>query len=205
MPDAANQPQMIFVNLPSTDIPRARAFYAGLGFDFDERFCNDADTLMIRVSETIHLMLLERAKFASFTSRPVAPEGTVGTLVCLSQPSAGAVDALVARAVAHGGADNDRTQAMGDFMYGRSVSDPDGNVIEVMWMDVQAAMRAWGQAAALSRPPGRRWPCERGGPRCRRLGAAERGRDPRRPRVRRGGDHGAGSDLPRDGRLSALG
>jgi hypothetical protein len=137
---------MIFVNLPSTDIARARSFYAGLGFAFDERFCN-ADSLMVGVSETIHLMILDRERFASFSPRPVAPEGTVGALVCLSQPSASDVDSFVERALAHGGSDNGKTQEMGDFMYGRSVCDPDGNVLEIMWMDVDRAMRAWGMAA----------------------------------------------------------
>jgi len=137
---------MIFVNLPSSDIARSRTFYAGLGFSFDERFCN-ADSLMVGVSDTIHLMILEREKFASFSPRPVAPEGTVGALVCLSQPSAEAVDAIVTRALAYGGADNNKTQEAGDFMYGRSVCDPDGNVLEIMWMDVERAMKAWGMAA----------------------------------------------------------
>ena len=72
---------------------------------------------------------------------------TEGALVCLSQPSAEAVDAFVTRALAHGGSDNAKTQEMGDFMYGRSVSDPDGNVLEIMWMDVERAMAAWGKAA----------------------------------------------------------
>ena len=116
--------QMVFINLPTTDVARARAFYAGLGYRFDERFC-DASSLFVGVSDTIHLMLLDRERFASFAPRPVAPEGTVGALVCLSMADAGQVDAFVAR----------------------SVSDPDGNVLEVMWMDVDAAMRAWGQAA----------------------------------------------------------
>ena len=141
-----DNPQMIFVNLPSTDIASARAFYAGLGFGFDERFC-DETCLFVGISDTIHLMILEREKFASFSPRPVAPEGSVGALVCLSQPSAAAVDAFVARATAHGGSDNGRTHEMGDYMYGRSVSDPDGNVLEVMWMDVERAMAASGKAA----------------------------------------------------------
>ena len=59
---------MIFVNLPSTDIVRARAFYAGLGFSFDERFCN-ADSLLVGVSDAIHLMILDRERFASFSPR----------------------------------------------------------------------------------------------------------------------------------------
>ncbi len=66
MTDAACTPtQMIFVNLPSSDIARARAFYAGLDFTFDERFY-DAGSLMVRVPDAIHLMLLDREKFASF-------------------------------------------------------------------------------------------------------------------------------------------
>ena len=51
------------------------------------------------------------------------------------------------RALAHGGADNGDRHEMGDYMYGRSVCDPDGNGIAVTWMDVDAAMKAWGTAA----------------------------------------------------------
>lgn len=138
--------QLIFVNLPSSDIPRARAFYAGLGFSFDERFCN-AESLMVRVSDTIHLMLLTREKFANFSPRPIAPEDTVGALVALSRPDAKAVDDFVDRALSGGGTDNQKTQEMGDYMYGRSVCDPDGNVLEVTWMDVDRAMTAWGAAS----------------------------------------------------------
>lgn len=140
---ATTADQLIFVNLPSSDIPRARAFYAGLGFSFDERFCND-ESLMVRVSDAIHLMLLRREKFAAFSPRPIAPEETVGALVALSRPDARAVDDFVERAVSGGGRDNEKNQEMGDFMYGRSVCDPDGNVLEVVWMDVDRAMAAWG-------------------------------------------------------------
>lgn len=137
--------QMIFVNLPSTDIARARAFYAGLGYGFDERFCS-SDSLLVGISEAIHLMILDREKFASHAPGPVAPAGTVSALHALSQPSAAAVDAFVERALAHGGTAGGFTE-QGDYMYGRDVFDPDGNGFMVMWMDVEAAMRAWGQAA----------------------------------------------------------
>lgn len=137
--------QMIFVNLPSSDIARSRAFYAGLGFAFDERFCG-TDGLMAVVSDAIYLMILGREKFASMAPRPVAPEGTVSALVALSQPSAAEVDTFVKRALAHGGTDGERTE-QGDFMYGRDVFDPDGNGLALMWMDVDKAMKAWGMAA----------------------------------------------------------
>ena len=55
--------------------------------------------------------------------------------------------AVIGQMMLNGGTDNGKVQEAGDFMYGRSVSDPAGTVLEIMWMDVDAAMKAWGQAA----------------------------------------------------------
>ena len=135
--------RMCFVNLPSTDIPRSRRFYEALGFSFDPRFTG-ADNLCVVVSDTIFFMVMTREKFAGFAPRPVGePDKTCSVLVALSCDSRRAVEDFVAAAVAHGGQDNDKPQVMGDYMFGQSVSDPDGNVIEVMWMDLEAAMAAW--------------------------------------------------------------
>ena len=135
--------QHVFVNLPVTDLPRARHFYGALGFSFDERFSDDTATCVV-VSENIFLMILTREKFASFTPRPVGdPSRDCSVLVALSRDSREAVDAFMAAGLAAGGSDNDKVQDMG-FMYGRSISDPDGNVLEVMWMDVSAFERSLG-------------------------------------------------------------
>jgi hypothetical protein len=138
--------QMIFVNLPSSDIARARGYYAGLGYSFDERFCGP-DSLFVGVSESIHLMILSREKFAHHSPQPVAPQGTTSALLCLSMDSREAVDDWMAKALAHGGTDTGEVEEQGDFMYSRAAFDPDGNGIQVMWMDVDAAMKAWSQAA----------------------------------------------------------
>jgi len=136
-------PRMCFVNLPSTDIPRSRRFYEALGFSFDPRFTG-ADNLCVVVSDTIFFMVMTREKFAGFAPRPVGePDKTCSVLVALSCDSRRAVEDFVAAAVAHGGQDNDKPQVMDDYMFGQSVSDPDGNVIEVMWMDLEAATAAW--------------------------------------------------------------
>jgi uncharacterized protein len=60
----------------------------------------------------------------------------VETLLCLSADSREAVDEVVDGAVLAGGLDV-RTEDHG-FMYGRSYSDLDGHVWEVMWMDPRA-------------------------------------------------------------------
>jgi predicted lactoylglutathione lyase len=136
---------MCFVNLPSRDIPRSRTFYEGLGFTFNPQFSDD-NTLCVVVSDTIFFMIMTRDKFAGFSPRPVGdPARETSALVALSRDSRADVEAFHSAALAHGGSDNMKPQIMGDYMYGQSVSDPDGNVIEVMWMDVEAAMAAWSQ------------------------------------------------------------
>lgn len=127
---------LIFVNLPVSDLDRSRAFFGRLGYRFDEEFCDD-DALCLRLGPTICAMLLRREFFAGFHDRPSAPEWVVGSLLCLTARSREEVDAIVDRAVLAGGRDV-RSQDLG-FMYGRTYSDLDGHVWEVMWMDVMGS------------------------------------------------------------------
>ncbi len=130
------QHQLIFVSLPVADLARSRAFFTQLGYPFNEDFC-DGDALCLRLGPRIHAMLLRADFFAGFHDRPAAPAGSVETLLCLSAESRESVDALVDRAVLAGGADVRREDH--GFMYGRSYSDLDGHVWEVMWTDPHAA------------------------------------------------------------------
>jgi len=129
--------RMIFVNLPSTDIPRARGFYEGLGFTINPQFSND-QALCVVVSEAIYLMVLHRDFFATFVTRPVGdPSATAQALISLSCDDRAGVDAITDAALAHGGTEPRPVQDMG-FMYGRAFCDPDGNWFEPMWMDPAA-------------------------------------------------------------------
>lgn len=130
------QHHLMFVNLPVADLARSRAFFTQLGYPFEEDFCDD-DALCLRLGPTLYAMLLRRELFDGFHDRRNAPPGTVETLLCLSTDSREDVDALADRAVLAGGL-GVRTEDHG-FMYGRSYSDPDGHIWEVMWMDPLAA------------------------------------------------------------------
>jgi uncharacterized protein len=136
-------PKMIFVNLPVADVERSAGFYAALGATRDTRFSQPGTAAAMVFSDAIVVMLLSHAHFAGFSPRPIADaRSTTEVLVCLSEESRAAVDASVDRAVAAGGrADLRPKQEMGEVMYGRSLEDLDGHVIELMWMDV-AAMTA---------------------------------------------------------------
>lgn len=129
--------QMIFVNLPVTDVATSRRFYQGLGFTINEQFSDDTSACVV-VSEAIYFMILTREKFASFATLPVGdPSKTCAALIALSQPDKPAVDRFVAAALAHGGSEPKPTTDLG-FMYQRTVADPDGNTFEPFWMDPAA-------------------------------------------------------------------
>ena len=133
--------QMIFVNLPVADLGRARAFYAALGWSFDERFCDGSGAMMgIGDSDTIHAMLLTHDRFREFTSKAIADTRTsTEVLLAISRDSRDGVDALMEKALAAGAVESRPVQDYG-FMYGRAFEDPDGHTWEVIWMDVEAAI-----------------------------------------------------------------
>ncbi len=132
--------RLIFVNLPVRDLPASIGFFRELGFDFDEKFTDDACACMI-VSEQAYVMLLDRTRFADFTKKPVADARTsTEAILCVSAESREAVDAFADTALAAGGSSANDPQDHG-FMYGRSFHDLDGHLWEVMWMSAEAVER----------------------------------------------------------------
>lgn len=132
-------PQMIFVNLPVTDLDKSKAFYEAVGAANNPTFTDDTAACMVLEEGSIHVMLLTHAKWATFTAKTIPDAHTTAqVLLCVSADSRDAVDGQVDKAVKAGGkADPTPTQDFG-FMYGRSFEDPDGHIWEVMWMDPTA-------------------------------------------------------------------
>ena len=132
-------PQMIFINLPVTDLDKSKAFYEAVGATNNPAFTDDTAACMV-FSDVIHTMLLTHEKWATFTSKAIPDAHThAQVLLCVSADSRADVDAQVEKATAAGGkADPTPTQDFGGFMYGRSFEDPDGHIWEVMWMDPTA-------------------------------------------------------------------
>jgi len=132
-------PQMIFLNLPVTDLAKSKAFYEAVGAANNPAFTDDTAACMVVEEGSIHVMLLTHEKWATFTSKAIPDAHTTAqVLICISADSREAVDGQVDKAVKAGGkADPTPTQDYG-FMYGRSFEDPDGHIWEVMWMDPTA-------------------------------------------------------------------
>lgn len=130
--------RLMFLNLPVADLTASRVFFKRLGFDFDEKFCDEKAACMV-VSDLGFVMLLERDRFAEFITRPIADANRATALtVAISAEDREAVDALAEAAWDAGAAAAKEPQDYG-FMYQRSFHDLDGHLWEVMWMDPVAA------------------------------------------------------------------
>jgi predicted lactoylglutathione lyase len=133
----ASQSRLIFVNLPVKDVAASMAFFRALGFEFNEKFTDDACACMV-VSDQAYVMLMADSRFADFTSKPVADaRASTEAILCVSAESRDGVDAFADTALGAGGATANEPMDHG-FMYGRSFQDPDGHLWEVMWMSAEA-------------------------------------------------------------------
>ncbi|MEU4083387.1 VOC family protein [Streptomyces aureus] len=129
--------QMIFVNLPVSDVAASRTFFTELGYGINPQFSTD-DCACVVISDTIIAMLLSKPRYADFTKKEIADATkTSEVLLCLSAESREKVDELVDAAIAAGGSGTGEAQDQG-FMYGRAFDDLDGHTWEVMWMDPAA-------------------------------------------------------------------
>ncbi|SEN80670.1 glyoxalase [Cryobacterium sp. TMT1-3] len=140
----------IFVNLPTIDLDRSKAFFTALGWSINPLF-TDENAACIVIEENLYLMVLTRDFFATFTDKPIAdPSTTVLTQTAFSRDSREEVDLIVDTALAAGATEPRAAQDYG-FMYARDFQDPDGNEFSALWMDPVAAEQ--GPEAYLAEHP----------------------------------------------------
>jgi uncharacterized protein len=134
--------RMIFVNLPVKDLAATKAFFAALGFSFNDAFSDDKCAYVV-VEENIGVMLQTHDRFRDFITGEISDTARgVEVLNCLSADSRAEVEDLLAKALAAGAKPWKPAIDYGS-MYGVSFQDLDGHVWEVMWMD----------PAAVANPP----------------------------------------------------
>ena len=129
----------MFVNLPVTDLERAKAFYTALGFRINPLFTDHNAACVVVEDDHSYFMILTREFFQTFTTLPIgdpAVSPSVATAIFLD--SREAVDKAVADGIAAGGTEPRPASDYG-FMYQRQLNDPDGNFLELGWMDPVAA------------------------------------------------------------------
>ncbi|GAA1964803.1 VOC family protein [Agromyces allii] len=128
----------IFVNFPTTDLDRAKAFYEALGFSINPNFTDDNAACVV-LSDTIYFMVLKREYLATFTDKQIIDPKTHAQMsIALSRDSRDEVDEVLAKGLAAGGSEPREAQDYG-FMYSRDLDDPDGNNLSFLFMEQAAA------------------------------------------------------------------
>lgn len=129
----------MFVNLPVTDLDRAKAFYTAIGFTINPQFTDHNAACVVVDDGHNYFMILVREFFQTFTDLPIgdpAVNPSVATAIFLDSKEE--VDKSVADGIAAGGSEAHPASDYG-FMYQRQLTDPDGNLLEFGWMDPVAA------------------------------------------------------------------
>lgn len=127
----------IFVNLPVKDLARSMAFFARLGWKHNPQF-TDETAASIVISDTIYAMVMTHEKFATFVDKPIADLGkTVGALIAISVDTTDEMNSIVDAAIAAGGRESKPPQDYG-FMRARTFEDLDGQIWEIVWMNMEA-------------------------------------------------------------------
>ena len=131
----------MFVNLPVTDLERAKAFYTAIGFTLNPQFTDHNAACVVVEEDHSAIMLLTREFFQTMSDLPIgdpAVNPSVATAVFFEDRES--VDRAVDAGLSVGGREPHAATDYG-FMYQRQLNDPDGNILEFGWMDPVAAAK----------------------------------------------------------------
>ncbi|MDO9398185.1 MAG: glyoxalase, partial [Herbiconiux sp.] len=87
---------MMFVNLPVTDLDRAKAFYTAVGFEVNPKFTDHNASCVVVEPDHSAFMLLTREYFQTFSERPIGdPAAAISVTTAIFVDTREAVDAAV--------------------------------------------------------------------------------------------------------------
>jgi predicted lactoylglutathione lyase len=129
--------QVIF-NLPVKDLEKSKAFFSGLGFNFNPQFSNERAAAMVIVEGSVQAMLTTETFFKSLIDKPVVQAKEANeVIICLMCESREEVAGMVEKAVAAGGRTPHPLEDHG-FMVTQGFEDLDGHLWNLVWMAPQS-------------------------------------------------------------------
>lgn len=127
--------KQIFINLVVSDLHKSMNFYSAMGFTNNPVFSDESGKCMVW-SDHIYLMIMNREKFNSFATKPLADtKSNLAALYSLSVDSADKVNDIMSKALLAGGTEPAEPRDYG-FMQQRTVEDFDGHTWEIFYMDM---------------------------------------------------------------------
>ena len=125
----------LWLNLPVSNIAKARQFYSEIGFSFNEQQETAESACMVVGERKTIVMLFSQQQFERFTRNKIPTSGTQ-VLLSVDVKSREEVDTLTLKARAAGAKIfAEPAEAMG-WMYGSGFEDLDGHRWNVLHMDL---------------------------------------------------------------------
>ena len=132
----------MFVNLPVTDLERAKAFYTAVGFRINPAVNGDTSACFFVEEDHSAFMIHTRDYFQTLSELPLGdPAVNPSVSIAIYLDTRDAVDKAVTEGLAAGGREPHDATDYG-FMYQRQLNDPDGNILEFGCMNMAAAAGA---------------------------------------------------------------
>jgi uncharacterized protein len=132
--------KQIYINLITEDLAKSTAFYAAIGFTKNEMFSDENACAMAFSDEIVFMLLSEEfARHFDDNKQFVDQKKSVSAYYALSCDSKEEVDEFCAKAKEAGGrvyTNKYNEEVAGDFMYSFEVEDPDGYILEPVFMDL---------------------------------------------------------------------
>jgi uncharacterized protein len=132
--------KQIYINLITKDLAKSTAFYEAIGCKINAQFSAETASAMEWSDEIVFMLLTESFALNFNDNKAVADQKkTVGAFYALGLDSKEAVDIFCENAKNAGGRvykNAFNQENAGDFMYTFEVEDPDGYILEPVFMDL---------------------------------------------------------------------
>ncbi|OQW55036.1 MAG: hypothetical protein A4S09_17040 [Proteobacteria bacterium SG_bin7] len=130
--------QSVFVSLPVSDLSKSIVFYKSIGLTQKMEFPNNEGAWM-ELSDTFSVMLITHSKWKEFTPRAIPDARKTAQFgLSITTESKETVTNMIEKGTKAGGKADPNPVEEFDFMFGRSLEDPDGHILEFKWMDMSA-------------------------------------------------------------------
>jgi uncharacterized protein len=133
-------PKSIYINIITKDLAKSTAFYTAIGCTKNEMFSGPTASAMAWSEDILFMLLTEEFALNFNDGKLIADQKkSVGAFYAFGLDSKEAVDTFCSKATDAGGRvyTNKFNEAnAGDFMYTFEVEDPDGYILEPVFMDL---------------------------------------------------------------------
>ncbi|MHC0442122.1 VOC family protein [Flavobacterium sp. 3-210] len=128
--------KQIWLNLPVTNIAKAKDFFWKIGFSFNEQHDTPSSTCMVVGEGHFVVMLFEEMLFSSFSQNAITDtKSSSEVLISIDAESREEVDELAKKVTEAGGTVFAEPAESQGWMYGCGFADLDGHRWNVLFMD----------------------------------------------------------------------